>query len=110
MGPARSPIVLLIPKLFSARVEAHWLTACSLAPAQSIINIRTQKIFFLKSSPIVSPFSPSSSSGAMGTLVKKIPFAMGINAHTSAIYFQFAIPKIRKNNVERSTTPTCPQQ
>ena len=36
--------------------------------------------------------------------------AVMIYAHTSAIYFQFAIPKIRKNNVERSTTPTCPQQ
>ena len=46
----------------------------------------------------------------MEYMLEIIPFAMGINAHTSAIYFQFAIPKIRKNNVERSTTPTCPQQ
>ena len=110
IGPARSPMVLLIPKLFSARVDAHWLTACSLAPAQSIISIRTQKIFFLKSSTIVRPVSPSSSNGAIGTLVKRIPFKIGINDHVSAIYFQFAMPKILKNSVERSTTPTCPQQ
>ena len=33
MGPARSPTVFVSPSAFSAKVEAHWLTACSLEPA-----------------------------------------------------------------------------
>ena len=36
-----------IPSLFSAKAEAHWLTACSLAPAHTIITSRIQKIFSL---------------------------------------------------------------
>ncbi len=60
IGPARSPIVLLTPRPCSANVEAHWLTACSLAPAQSIISIITQKTFRVKSCFRVSPVSPSS--------------------------------------------------
>ena len=60
IGPARSPTVLLTPRPFSAKIDAHWLTACSLAPAHSIMSIRIQKIFFVNSSRSVSPVSPSS--------------------------------------------------
>ena len=60
IGPARSPTVLLTFRPSSAKVDAHWLTACSLAPAQVIISITTQNIFMEQSSLIESPFSPSS--------------------------------------------------
>ena len=46
IGPARSPTVLETPSPCSAKADAHWLTACSDAPAQSIIRKNTQKSFF----------------------------------------------------------------
>ena len=45
---------------FSANVDAHWLTACSDAPAQSIIAIKSQNTFTRNSSEIDIPLSPSS--------------------------------------------------
>ena len=38
IGPARSPAVFDTPSPCSAKADDHWLTACSDAPAQSIIN------------------------------------------------------------------------
>ncbi len=49
-----------MPRPSSAKVEAHWLTACSEAPEQTIMSISTQKNFSRKSSGMVMPFSPSS--------------------------------------------------
>ncbi len=110
MGPARSPRVLLTPSPFSAKVEAHWLTESSLAPAQTIINISSQNCRILKSSLTFSPLSPSWISGAMGTLANRRPLAMGTAAHTNARIHQFPMPNNQKNRVDISTTPTCPQQ
>ena len=102
MGPARSPTVLLTPSPFSANVEAHWLTDCSHAPAQTIISIRIQKILLEKSALMVSPVSFSGVRGAMGK--------REITAHIRAIAFQLPMPKILKYMVEHKTTPTWPQQ
>ena len=109
-GPARSPAVLEIPSPFSAKVEAHWLTDCSPAPAHTIMTIRTQNSLLLNRpfSPI--PFSPSSISGAMGTLVKTNALPSGRSAQISARILQFPIPAILKNSVDISTTPAYPQQ
>ena len=121
VGPVRSPSALLTPSPFSAKVEAHWLTACSLAPAQTIISMMTQNMPERNSSPTDIPFSPSSTSGARGTFRKKMPFVTGsrrkairfprgISAQSRAITFQLSTPNRVKNAVDRSTTPTCPQQ
>ena len=92
MGPARSPAVLEICRPCSAKVEAHWLTACSLAPAQIIMISRIQKSFRLNNSFSFSPLSPSSIREARGTLVNSRALAMGISAQSSARNFQFSIP------------------
>ena len=42
------------------RSNVHWLTACSLAPAQVIISINIQKILDVHNSLRESPCSPSS--------------------------------------------------
>ena len=110
MGPARSPTVLLTPSPFSANVEAHWLTDCSHAPAQTIISIRIQKILLEKSALMVSPVSFSGVRGAMGTFANTNVFKRGITAHIRAIAFQLPMPKILKYMVEHKTTPTWPQQ
>ena len=88
MGPARSPTVLLTPRPFSAKVDAHWLTACSLAPAHSIISINIQNIFCFARSFMVSPFSPSSISGAIGTFVNTRLLQSGTSAQITARIFQ----------------------
>ena len=50
MGPARSSTVLDTLRPASAKVEAHWLTACSLAPAQIMERNRSQKDLFTNNS------------------------------------------------------------
>ena len=110
MGPARSPTVLPTPRPFSAKVDAHWLTPCSLAPAHSIISRNTQNILFRASSPMVMPRWPSSSSAGMGTRRKANRLPSGTSAHTSASTRQCAVPNRAKNAVDSSTTPTWPQQ
>ena len=110
IGPARSPTVLLTPRPCSAKVEAHWLTACSLAPALIIMRKRIQNSFIRKSAPRLSPFSPSGTSGAIGTRRKRKKLKSGIRAQSAARIFQFAMPKSAKNTVEIRTTPTWPQQ
>ena len=106
MGPARSPAVLEIPSPCSAKAEAHWLTPCSLAPAQIIMMSSTQNILCLNSSLSFMPVSPSAIREAMGTLVNTTALTMGINAQNSAMIFQFSMPATRKNRVDRTTTPT----
>ena len=110
MGPARSPIALFTPSPFSAKVDAHWLTPCSLAPAHTIISINIQKSLFLNKSRILIPVSPSAISEAIGTLINAILFIIGTSAQMTASIFQFSIPAILKKIVEIKTTPTCPQQ
>ena len=56
------------------------------------------------------PVSPSSINGAIGTLQKRMPLQTGMMTHKRAKIFQFAMPKNQKKRVDRSTTPTCPQQ
>ena len=59
IGPARSPTVFDTPRPCSAKAEDHWLTACSAAPAQSIMSMKTQNSFFRHSSRSGSaPVSP----------------------------------------------------
>ena len=101
---------MLTPRPFSAKVDAHWLTPCSLAPAHTIISRNTQNTFRRASSPMVMPRCPSSNSGAMGTRVKAIMFPRGISAQTSASTRQWPTPNKAKNTVDTSTTPTWPQQ
>ena len=48
-GPARSPTVLETFRADSAKAEAHWLMACSEAPAQIIRTITSQNNFWLNS-------------------------------------------------------------
>ena len=98
------------PSPCSANVDAHWLTACSLAPAHVIISIRIQKTRLLQRSRILIPSSDSSTSGAIGTRVKITPLTIGTTAQTHARIFQFPIPNSLKNRVEINTTPTWPQQ
>ena len=106
IGPAKSPAAFEIPKPCSAKAEAHWLTACSLAPEQTIIITRTQKTLFLKSSLRVIPFSSELISGAIGVFINKIPFKIGTIAHSPQRIRQFSIPANLKNIVDSSTTPT----
>ena len=100
IGPARSPAVLEMPSPFSAKVDAHWLTACSLAPAQIIMISRIQNILMPNSSLSRSPLSPSSINLAIGTLANTKALQIGITAHTAANTFQFSIPNTQKKRVE----------
>ena len=84
---------MLTPSPLSAKVEAHWLTACSLAPAQSIITMSTQKILFLHKSGTVIPVSPSATSAAMGVLAKIKTLHMGTIVQIQANILQFPTPK-----------------
>ena len=102
IGPARSPNVLEMPRPFSAKVEAHWLTACSLAPAQTIIINNSQKILFLKNSFMLSPVSFSSNIDTSGTFVKENVFRIGRIDQMSVSIFQLFVPKKWKNKVENS--------
>ena len=51
IGPARSPTALLTPSPRSANADAHCPTACSLAPAHTIMSINIQKSRLRKSPP-----------------------------------------------------------
>ena len=106
IGPARSPIVLLTCSPFSAKVEAHWLTACSHAPAQTINNISTQNTFLQTKSFNLRLVSFSAMRGAIGTLVKAIVLTIGMKAQKIARNFQLCMPNMAKNKVESRTTPT----
>jgi hypothetical protein len=74
------------------------------------MTIITQNTLLRKSSAIVIPFSPSATSGAIGAFAKTHALATGMNTQITVKSFQFSIPNTRKNKVESSTTPTCPQQ
>ena len=96
MGPARSPTVFETPRPFSAKVEAHWLTACSLAPEQSIRSMNIQNILLPSSCLNERPVSPSSISGAIGTRIKFRALTIGTTAQIRARYFQLAVVNIEK--------------
>jgi hypothetical protein len=109
-GPARSPTVLDTCSPDSANAEAHWHTACSEAPAQSMSSMSSQNARRRTScrSGIAGVSSPVSE--PIGTVRKKTPFAAGSAAQRSASVRQCAMPASRKKSVEASTTNTSPQQ
>ena len=79
-GPSRSPIVLLTERPRSAKRLDHWLIACSLAPAQTIISKNTQKS--LRENRARSGVrSCAASGGVIGTLAYKKAFRSGRMAH-----------------------------
>ena len=108
-GPSKSPSVLLTPRPDSAKSDAHWLTACSEAPAQIISANSSQKTGRVSSA---RPFMVSVPSPSLqrGTLKNKSKLAKGTIAHTIGSQRQFSVPNRAKYAVESSTTPTCPQQ
>ena len=108
-GPARSPIVLLTCRPLSAKAEAHWLMACSDAPAQTISKARIQKIFCLNKPEMDIP-SPSDTMGAMGTRRNNNALNAGIRAHRQPTSRQLSIPNAENSTVDSSTTATVPQQ
>mgnify|MGYP007007066535 CR=1 FL=1 len=59
-GPARSPTVFDTLSPDSAKAEAHWLIACSDAPAQTIIKIKSQNRLLLTVPESPSPAHPLS--------------------------------------------------
>ena len=63
IGPARSPTVFDTPSPCSAKADDHWLTACSDAPAQSIITIKSQNTRLLTSVRSDSACAPSACIG-----------------------------------------------
>lgn len=88
-GPARSPTVLETPRPLSAKAEAHWLMACSQAPAATISRAKTQKSFMENSLPR-GRLSPSWVRGAMGTWVKYTALHRGRMAHSRASRLQLS--------------------
>ena len=110
MGPARSPTALLTPSPFSANVDAHCPTACSEAPAQTIMSMKIQNILLRKSPEKPIPSSPLPGRVYIGATAKITRLNTGTAAHASASSFQLSVPNSAKNTVETSTTPTCPQQ
>ena len=98
------------PSPCSAKVDAHWLTTCSLAPAHIIISMMIQNRREENSSRILRPVSPSAISGASGTRRKAMPFTSGRIAHSAARIGQRSRPKASMNSVESSMTPALPQQ
>ena len=106
IGPSTSPKAFVIPRAFSANADAHWLTDCSLAPAHIIISIRIRNSLMEKSFFKERPVSPSLIGDGTGMKMNIIPISMGKNAQRIASCLQFAIPKTKKNKVEKSTTPT----
>ena len=93
-----------IPNPASAKAEAHWLTASSLAPAASIINTKIKKYLLPNSSLNDMPRSPSGRSEGRGTRVNTKVLAAGIIAHSSDKYRHWPRPAITKNSVLSSTT------
>ena len=106
MGPARSPMVLDTPNPRSAKADAHWLTACSLAPEQIIISTISQNSLLLASSFQLMRFSPSLIKGHRGTMLNAMATTVGRIAQISAIFRQFSMPNTQKNRVDTSTTIT----
>ena len=104
-GPVRSPTVLLTPSPRSAKAEAHWLTACSHEPAQSMSSISTQNSRMPNRRRTGTPSTGSSASEGMGTVMKKTRLASGTSAQMTAMIRQCAMPKMAKKAVEISTTP-----
>ena len=108
-GPAKSPIVLETLSPDSANADAHWLMACSEAPAQTNMNANSQNTRFPASSPMLIP-PPSSTRERMGTLAKTSALTAGTAAHKSASIRQFPTPATVKNRVDPRTTEAAPQQ
>ena len=78
MGPARSPMVLEMPRPFSAKVDAHWLTACSLAPAQTImifsereVDARGKLFKYAKTNGVVQEFKRLSEAELSGWILRR---------------------------------------
>ena len=84
MGPARSPMALEIPRPFSIKADAHWLTACSLAPAQSMRITMIQKVPRERRDLTESPSPRSSFREIMGARQNAKKFAKGTTAHKKA--------------------------
>ena len=84
VGPARSPITLEMPSPFSANDDAHSLTPCSHAPAQTIRTASSQNVRDENSARGFKPCSPSAISGVIGVFRKISPFAIGRSAHSGA--------------------------
>lgn len=78
-GPAKSPMVLDTFRPVSAKAEAHWLMACSDAPAHTMVMAKIQN-----SLPESSSFTdipcPSSFRERTGTRQKYTAFSSGTNA------------------------------
>ena len=68
-GPKRSPSVLETFSPDSANADAHWLTAISVLPAQSIRSTKNQTLRVFASAEIFMP-SPSATGEKMGTKQK----------------------------------------
>lgn len=99
-------MVFGIPSPSLAKVDAHCDTACSLAPAHTIIMKSVINNFEDMSSFMLIPFSFSSIRGVIGTFVNTIALAIGTIAHITAVIRQFEIVNRLKNSVLRSTTST----
>ena len=110
IGPARSPIVLLMPSSCSANAEAHWLTACSEAPAHNIIIIIMKNIFLLNNWRRLNPVSPFLCKEYIGADAKRQAFIIGTIDHIRVSIFQFTIPNNAKKTEETITTSIQPQQ
>ena len=108
-GPAKSPIILETPKDDSVNAEAHCNMDISEAPEQSINSINNQNNGKRNNSTTCIP-SPSSTSLFIGQEMKLNVLYSGSSAHINVRICQCFIPKIAKNIVEPSMTPTVPQQ
>ena len=92
-GPARSPTVFDTLSPDSAKAEAHWLIACSDAPAQTIIKIKSQNRL-LFNSPRIPISCPSSVSARMGTRENRTAFITGTAAQRRANTRQLFRPAV----------------
>ena len=106
-GPARSPTVLDTFSPDSAKADAHWLIACSDAPAHTMRRANIQNSL-PESSSFTDMLSPPSFRERTGTRQKYTAFSRGTNAHIKLRILQLCTPA--KNRVEIRITPTCPQQ
>ena len=108
-GPAISPIDLERPSADSANADAHCAIESSDAPAHTISRMESQNSGTLSRLPILIPL-PSSVGCSIGHTAKLNTLHSGITAQMQESHLQFSIPNNAKNRVERSITPTAPQQ
>src|SRR5699024_8083022 len=96
-------------RAFSAKAEAHWLMACSEAPAQTISSASTQKRP-LWNRAVTDSCWLSSTVRRMGTRAKATALAAGSTAQPQATQGQQSRPNTAKQAVDRAMTATQPQQ